>query len=419
MGSIAFGAFNSPDYQTPAKVIPAVGSRTGVPAVQGTNRLYFNLFLPSAPRPAAGWPVAIYGHGFTDDKNRSPFVVASVLASRGIATIATNVVGHGFGPLGTLTVNRTAGSPVVLSAGGRGFDQNGNGAIDSTEGSSAAPPQTLVGSRDGLRQTVIDLMQLVREIEVGVDVDGDGTRDLDPSKISYFGQSFGGIYGTEFLAVEPNVRVGVPNVPGGAIIEIVRLSPAFRPLATLSLINRTPPLINLPGFAFNENMPLRNLPPLVDTVPGASAIQELFEWTEWAQQAGNPVAYAPHLRADPLDGVPAKSIILQFARGDQTVPNPTTSAIIRAGGIADRTTLFRNDLAFAANPATPKNPHTFLTNIAVPSVAAFARRGTGPDRPVLRIGWHGGRRSGRRGSVLRDADGRRTAGGSGLHPVTA
>ena len=372
VGTIAFGAFNSPDYQTSAKVIPAVGSRTGVPAVLGTNRLFFNLFLPSGPRPAAGWPVAIYGHGFTDSKNGSPFAVASVMASRGIATIAINVVGHGFGPLGTLTVNRTAGSPVVLPAGGRGFDQNGNTVIDSTEGSSAAAPQTLVGSRDGLRQTVIDLMQLVREIEVGVDVDADGTRDLDPSKISYFGQSFGGIYGTEFLAVEPNVRVGVPNVPGGAIIEIVRLSPAFRPLATLSLINRVPPLINLPGFAFNENMPLRNLPPLVDTVPGASAIQELFEWTEWAQQAGNPVAYAPHLRADPLEGVPAKSIILQFARGDQTVPNPTTSAIIRAGGIADRTTLFRNDLAFAANPATPKNPHTFLTNIAIPSVAAFA-----------------------------------------------
>ena len=35
------------------------------------------------------------------------------------------------------------------------------------------PPQTLVGSRDGLRQTVIDLMQLVREIEVGMDVDGE------------------------------------------------------------------------------------------------------------------------------------------------------------------------------------------------------------------------------------------------------
>jgi hypothetical protein len=363
VGTVAFGAFDSPDYETASKVIPATGTLTGSPVVQGTNRLYFNLFLPAGTAPAGGWPVAIFGHGFGDNKNSSPFLVASSLARRGIATIAINVVGHGGGALGTLIVNRTAGTPVVLPAGGRGINQDGNATIDSTEGVNAAPPQTLIGSRDGLRQTVIDLMQLVREIEVGMDVDGNGTRDLDPARISYFGQSFGGIYGTKFLAVEPNVRLGVPNVPGGAIIEIARLSPAFRGLVTLSLFSRTPTLINLPGFAFNENMPLRNLPPLVDTVPGASAIQQLVEWTEWTSQPGNPAAYAPHLRASPLAAVPAKSIILQFARGDQTVPNPTTSAIIRAGGLADRTTLFRNDLAFAADPTFPPNPHTFLTRV--------------------------------------------------------
>ncbi len=366
VGTIAFGAYTSPDYETAGKVIPAVGSATGVPAVQSTNRIHFNLFLPNGTAPAGGWPVAIYGHGFTDNKNSSPLVVASSMAQAGIATIAINVVGHGGGPLGTLTVNRTTGGPVTLPAGGRGIDQDGAGAIDSTEGVNAVAPKTLIGSRDGLRQTVIDLMQLVRELEVGMDVDGNGTSDLDASRISYFGQSFGGIYGTKFLAVEPNVRAGVPNVPGGSIIEVARLG-AFRPLVWLSLVGRTPPLANLPGlFQFNENIPLRNLPPLVDTVPGAEAIQRLIEWTEWTSQSGNPVAYAPHLIKDPLAGVPAKSIILQFARGDKTVPNPTTSAIIRAGGLESRTTLFRNDLARAVIPTLPSNPHTFLTGIGGP-----------------------------------------------------
>ena len=365
VGTIAFGAYDSPDYETAAKVIPAVGSATGTPVPQGVNRIQFNLFLPSGAAPAGGWPVAIYGHGFTDSMHGTPYAVASSMARRGIATVAINVVGHGGGALGTLTVSRTSGASVTLAAGGRGIDQNGDGAIDSSEGSSAAPPYTLVSSRDGLRQTVIDLMQLVREIEVGMDVDGNGTRDLDASRISYFGQSFGGIYGTKFLAIEPNVRAGVPNVPGGSIIEIVRLSPVFRPLLWLSLVGRTPPLANLPGlFQFNENMPLRNLPPVVNTVPGSAPIQTVIENNEWAQQAGNPVPYAPHLRKAPLAGMPQKSIILQFARGDQTVPNPTTSAIIRAGALQPQTTLFRNDLAFAANPAFPKNPHSFLTRIA-------------------------------------------------------
>ncbi|MEJ7566645.1 MAG: Ig-like domain-containing protein [Gaiellaceae bacterium] len=363
VGTIAYGAYNSPDYETAGKAIPAVGSATGVPAVQSTNRIQFNLFLPNGAAPAAGWPVAIYGHGFTDNVHSSPLVVAASMAQAGIATIAINVVGHGGGPLGTLTVNRTAGGAVTLPAGGRGIDQDGNGLIDSTEGVNAVAPKTLVGSRDGLRQTVIDLMQLVREVEVGMDVDGNGSRDLDASRISYFGQSFGGIYGTKLLAVEPNVHAGVPNVPGGSIIEVARLG-AFRPLVWLGLVGRTPPLANLPGFfQFNENIPLRNLPPVVDTVPGAEAIQRLIEWTEWASQSGNPVAYAPHLIKAPLEGVPAKAIILQFARGDKTVPNPTTSAIIRAGSLESRTTLFRNDLARAVIPTLPSNPHTFLTGI--------------------------------------------------------
>jgi hypothetical protein len=368
VGTIAFGAYTSPDYETAARVIPAVGSKTGTPAVRGTNRVQFNLFLPSGSRPAGGWPVAIFGHGFGDNKNSSPVVVAASMARAGIATIAINVVGHGGGELGTLTVNRTTGGPVTFSAGGRGIDQNGNGTIDSTEGVDAAPPQTLVSNRDGLRQTVIDLMQLVRELEVGMDVDGDGARDLDPARIAYFGQSFGGIYGTTFLAVEPTVRIGATNVAGGPIIEIARLSPTFRPLVWLSLVNRSPALANLPGlFQFDENLPLRNEPARIDLVAGAAPIQALIGISEWATQSANPAAYAPHLIRAPLDGVSSKSVLLQFARGDRTVPNPTTSAIIRAGGLASRTTLFRNDLARAANPAFPSNPHTFLTNIASPS----------------------------------------------------
>jgi hypothetical protein len=116
-------------------------------------------------------------------------------------------------------------------------------------------------------------------------------------------------------------------------------------------------------------MPLRNLPPRIDTVPGAAAIQQVIERTEWTSQAANPAAYAPHLIERPLAGVQAKSIIVQFARGDRTVPNPTTSAIIRAGRLQSRTTLFRNDLARQAIPLLPENPHTFLTGVVGPGAA--------------------------------------------------
>ena len=390
VASIAFGKFTSPDYQNAAKLIPATPTLSGHPHPLGSNELVFELFVPSGDKPAGGWPVAIFGHGFTDSMYGAPWTVASVFASKGIATMAINVVGHGGGAKGTLNVIPAAvgALPVVVPAGGRGFDQDGNTVIDSTEGVNAAPPATIIGSRDGLRQTVVDLMQLVRQIEVGVDVDGDGHADLNKHRIYYAGQSFGGIYGTIFLGVEDGIKAGVPNVPGGSITEVARLG-VFRFLSAIALATRQPQLLNLPptpnvpapfNLNFNENMPLRDLPIVINNVPGATAIQQVLERNEWVQQSGNPVSYAASIAKNPPRGHAAKPVIFQFAKGDVTVPNPTTSAILRAGDLADRATYFRNDLAYALNPVdattnpsgVPKNPHTFLTNIGAAGTAPYA-----------------------------------------------
>jgi hypothetical protein len=377
VGQIAFGKFASPDYLGAADSIPAVGTRFGHPRVQSTNELYFDLFIPAGPKPESGWPIAIFGHGFGSTKDAAPFVLASSLAQQGIAIIAINVVGHGQGPDGTLTINTAGGDPVVVPIGGRGIDQDGDGVITTTEGSNATAPRELLGSADALRQTDVDLMQLTRILETGgIDVDGDGHGDFNRKRIYYFGQSFGGIYGTMFLAIEPHVRVGVPNVAGGPIIEIIRLSPVFRGLFIQAAAERG--LVNAPSPALvNENFPLRNQPPVINDVPGAMAIQRFMDNSEWVGYVGNPVSYAPHIRKDPLRGVPAKTVIFQNAKGDVVVPNPTNTAIIRAGDLADRWTFYRNDLAFAMDMATPINPHTFLTNVAAgglgPTVALEAQ----------------------------------------------
>jgi pimeloyl-ACP methyl ester carboxylesterase len=366
VGRVVFGTYDSPDYETPAKVIPATGTLTGTPTPHGTNTISYTLFLPAGTEPAEGWPVTIFGHGFTDSKQGAPWAVASSLAHSGIASIAINVVGHGGGPGGNLTIFTPTGQRVIPD-GGRGIDQNGDGTIDSTEGVNAAPPDTLVSNRDGLRQTVIDLMQLVREIQVGLDVDANGTADLDATRIFYAGQSFGGIYGLDFVALEPDLVAGLANVPGGPIIEIARLSPSFRPLVGLALLGRTPSLYNAvpnPQFtSFVENMPLRGEPIRIDTVPGASAIQELIDRDEWAQQSANPAALAPYVD---------HPVIIQFAKGDRTVPNPTTTAILRAGDLAGRATYFRNDIAGPGGTPLYTNPHTFLTGIANPATALAA-----------------------------------------------
>src|SRR5262245_18897391 len=93
-------------------------------------------------------------------------------------------------------------------------------------------------------------------------------------------------------------------------------------------------------------------------------IQEALEASEWVSQSGNPVAYAPHLRKQPLHEIDPPPVIIQFAFGDQTVPNPTATAIFRAGELTDRSNFFCNVLVCAAIPSEPAIPHTFLNNIA-------------------------------------------------------
>jgi hypothetical protein len=377
---VAYGYFSSPNFLTSSLQIPAVGTAKGTPPQRGENRLLVQIFVPSGSKPAGGWPVVIFGHGFSDNLFGSPWSVASVFASHGLATASIHVVGHGGGQQGSLRADLSSGSTVSLPAMGRGIDLNGDAAIAATEGSTAPAPYGVTAARDTLRQTVLDLVQLVRQFEAGVDVDGDGSADFDGGRVSYSGQSFGGVYGTMLLAVEPSLVAGVPNVGGGNLVEATRLG-SLRILRTLSLANRTPSLINLPplpgvpaplNLQFDENMPLRDEPTLSRHVPGALAIAALFERNEWAQQAGMPAAYAPLIRKRPLPGHAPKPIIFQMAKGDMTMPNPTSSLVVRAGDFADRVTYFRNDLARAADPTLPRDPHGFLTAVSNPAARPHA-----------------------------------------------
>ena len=126
---------------------------------------------------------------------------------------------------------------------------------------------------------------------------------------------------------------------------------------------------------FNENIPLRDLPPLINDVPGALAIQEVFENAEWASEAGDAASYAPYLRKSPLPGVPAKPVLLQVCKGDETGPNPRNMAIVRAGDLADRTTFYRNDLAYQEDPTVQKDPHGFLGRFNSPGIMGQIGRG--------------------------------------------
>ena len=109
-------------------------------------------------------------------------------------------------------------------------------------------------------------------------------------------------------------------------------------------------------------MPLAGDPPVLEPADGAMAIQDYLARVTWLTRSGNPETYAPLLRATPPAGAAAKEVLFQVAFGDQTVPNPTSSTLLAAGGLFDRASLYRNDKTPQPQPQPPPNPHGFLLN---------------------------------------------------------
>jgi dienelactone hydrolase len=375
VGGLGVGWFWSPWYLDPdRRITDGVTVRLRLEPALAVP-VAFVVVVPAGSPPAGGWPVALMGHGYGGEMFGSALRIAGTLARHGIATAAITVVGHGGGPESRLLVTRDDGETVRVRVPGRGVDQDGDGAIGPTEGLTppAAGSLASLGLRDGLRQQVVDLMAFTRALAGGLDVDGDGVPDTRGDRIVYVGQSLGGIYGTLLLAVDPRVAAGVLNVPGGPIPEVARLSPVFRPQLRDRLGRRTPALLNAEN-EFREDLPLRGEPALVAVAPGALAIQEYLARAEWLGRRGDPVAYARHLRVAPLPGQPRKPVLVQFAWGDRVVPNPTTSALVRAGHLEDATALLRYDRVVGHVPKELADPHTFLLRVTAPGLAGALAR---------------------------------------------
>jgi pimeloyl-ACP methyl ester carboxylesterase len=357
IGAIGFGSFASPNFLNDQQVIPWTPTGQAVSLPGALNEIYFHVFLPSTPEPAAGYPVVIFGHGFGDSQWGGPTAVAPTLAQAGFATIAINAVGHGFGPQSQVVITDRSGNVTTLTAGGRTVDLNGGGTLQPYEGCLAMDPPE-VALRDCLRQTALDLAGLARTIEGGIDVNGDGKPDLDATKIYYVGESLGSMYGTIFSALEPKVPASVLNVGGGSVEDIVRWSQSYHSLAAALLTTRTPSLLN-EGTNFNDNYVFPYLPVQVNEVGGAIQIQNAFELYEWLESPGDPVYYAPHLADSMLPGVPYKRILFQLARLDLTMPNMATTRLIKAAN-HPTTWEYRHDLALADGLQLPQDPHPFL-----------------------------------------------------------
>jgi hypothetical protein len=365
VGRLTLGTLDSPRFLDSDMMLPHES-----PSVQYMEQIGFHVLLPATPMPPGGYPVLLAGHGLRDNRFAGPSVLAYSFMSQGYAILAINAIGHGYGPDTYLRIGAAAGVQDV-PAPGRAVDLNNDGLIENAEGCILLSPSAPVSIRDCLRQTAVDWMTVVRAIQAGIDLDGDGQRDLSPGKMSYWGQSLGAFYGTLFMAMEPAVTNSILNVGGGSATETARLSLSLRPALRQLLASRQPSLLNvLPDF--DEEYVERDQPAKVLSLPGAAELQDEFERLEWIEANGAPSTYAPHLTSAPRDGMPAKNMLFQFAIGDQTIPNPSNSLLARAAGAQQRTVVYRHDLASIDIPWLPADPHAYFAFLLEPGAFNIA-----------------------------------------------
>jgi dienelactone hydrolase len=198
---------------------------------------------PSEPQPATGWPVVIFQHGVT--RNREDMIaIADVFSASGFATVAIDMPLHGVVDTTSLLHEgyvegglreRNFGLDLVTQdSDGDEIADEPDGEVD-TSGAHFINLEYLQTQRDNLRQAVVDLVALVELIKNNLNVDGEDAivaDDFDPTQIHFVGMSLGAIVGTVFTAVDeasanPVLLSSTLNVPGGGIPRMLEASPTY------------------------------------------------------------------------------------------------------------------------------------------------------------------------------------------------
>jgi hypothetical protein len=248
---LVMGTFDSPylmgDPQSPDPDLHfSLNYRTG----DGDVRHDAVPFLIAVPKTTAQhappFPVAYWYHG-TGVHKLEMVAHAGIYARQGIALVSLDAPGHGLvlSPgqkiiLEALLKGACLGPAASGMEAGRAIDLNGDGQGDS---GGLVWSAHLLHTRDGVRQTVVDGMQLTRVLrsfdgknrsgqdydgdgdptnDLAGDFNGDGVVDIGGPQASYFasGGSFGGLVAQVHGAIDPAIVASAPVSGGGGFIPI-------------------------------------------------------------------------------------------------------------------------------------------------------------------------------------------------------
>ncbi|MBK7251308.1 MAG: Ig-like domain-containing protein [Gammaproteobacteria bacterium] len=325
--------------------------------------------IPTAGSPgSSGWPVVIFQHG-TPRTRGDALLVADSFAAAGFAVFAIDLPLHGITPQDTMfaalrqpgrertfdldLVNDTTGAP------------GPDGTIDAT-GTHFINLQSLLTSRDNLRQAVADLIRLIRTIPT-VDYDGSGTADFDASRIHVVGYSLGAIVSTTLL--------GVSSEPGASALPMGAAG------LTQTLLESSEYGPRIRGALAAANAAL---------VPGSSLFNAFFRDAQHAIDSADGINYAA--RAVQLPAANPRKVHVTYIVGgapnpsggtwpaDPTVPNSRTQVltslmnlpVVRSSGAVSGNGVQVRLNAGIHNSYLDPRPAPLVTDEMQREIAAFA-----------------------------------------------
>jgi hypothetical protein len=290
VAKIVEGTFEVPTFLTDDNTFAFDDERE--PKRQSNNKSYpFTMVIPKAAEQGQPLPLTVFGHGLfgsgrgylTGDGN-TPDAVHKLAQQNESIVVATDWIG----------LSKQDQSIIV------GELLNDINRI------------RLIGAR--LAQSIVNNIVLTKLAAGPLQQDdrvtvGDHAL-VDPDEIYYYGVSLGGIQGSSFVSVSPDVERAVLSVPGSMWASMLSRSVNWKQIKPVLDQQYPDPLLQQIGIMF---------------------IQTYFDHVDPANVSKLMLPEGP---LDPLEDVPDnRTVLLQEAIGDSQVPNLTTRALARAMGV--------------------------------------------------------------------------------------
>jgi hypothetical protein len=338
VAAVATGYYGSPRFQThdpdgdgpfgdlplpPDFVVCANCERTderftrdgsGTPIVIDTPQIPFTVVVPKGTPPAAGWPVIIQQHGLGGQRD-TVVGFGDADAARGFVSIGIDAVAHGYRYF-DCKPSAVCSQDTTNNLGGTAVP---DGIADGTLAGQSISFLTVnlgffqafhnfTGIRDNFRQTYVDLMSLVRLLH-GHSIDSGLNTKIDDGNIFYMGHSLGGLMGSGFVPIEPDLRAALLNATGGGLTNELFLNSSIGAGAQ-TLVNAILGLdpTNVPD---QFNLASNFTQSIIDPADGVNSASLLL---------------------DPADGSP-RNVLQVEDFGDQVVPNQASEALAVAAGL--------------------------------------------------------------------------------------